>query len=410
MNSPDRPSDAIVPLAQRHEWLDAVQRVLDRSHLWQPDQLGETVAATMARLGITATIYLVDDEQVTLRALPVPGRDTPSPEPVDGSVPGRAFALVRSVAAEGRWWVPMVNGTDRLGVMDFVLPDGTDPGLPSLRKSCEVFAGLVGHLTTTAMPRSDHLYRMRRSQPMSAASELLWQLLQPLTVSTDRLAIAAVLQPCYAVGGDGYDYAIGADVAQVAILDAVGSNLGAGLATAVALATMRATRRAGGDLLTQARAVDAALLEHFRDARFVTAFLAELHLDTGVLRSLNAGHPAPLLLRPGQAVEQITGGARMPLGLDDHDVTLGEHPLEPGDRLLLYTDGVTEARDAEGEQFGVDRLVELAERHEAAGLPVPETVRRLSHAVVDHQQGPPSDDATLLLVEWSPAAAHRTVP
>jgi len=178
----------------------------------------------------------------------------------------------------------------------------------------------------------------------------------------------------------------------------------------VTLAAMRAARRTGNDLYAQARAVDAALLEQFPDARFVTAFLAELDLDTGVLRYLNAGHPAPLLLRQGTTVAQITGGGRMPLGLGDPDMTAGEERLERGDRLLLYTDGVTEARDETGERFGLDRLVELINKHAAAGLPVPETLRRLSQAVIEHQHGPPADDATLLLVEWSPAAARRTVP
>jgi sigma-B regulation protein RsbU (phosphoserine phosphatase) len=391
-------------------WLDAIGRVLDRSHLWRPDQLAETVAATMERLGFSVTVYLIDEEQTALRALSVPGRETPKPHPVDDSAAGRAFTVVRSVVDDGRWWVPMVNGTDRLGVVDFVPPEGVDPETPSLRQRCELFAGLVGHLITTTSPRGDLLAVARRTQPMSAASELLRQLLQPMTVACDELAVAAILEPRYAVGGDGYDYAIDHDVAQVAILDAAGSSLKAGLATAVTLAAMRAARRAGHDLYGQARAVDAALLEQFPDARFVTAFLAELHLDTGALRYLNAGHPAPLLLRQGTTVAQITGGGRMPLGLGDQDMTAGEERLERGDRLLLYTDGVTEARDETGERFGLDRLVELINQHAAAGLPVPETLRRLSQAVIEHQHGPPADDATLLLVEWSPAAARRTVP
>jgi serine phosphatase RsbU (regulator of sigma subunit) len=84
--------------------------------------------------------------------------------------------------------------------------------------------------------------------------------------------------------------------------------------------------------------------------------------------------------------------------------------LEGDDGLLLYADGVTEARTGVGERFGVDRLVDLAERHAASGLPAPEVLRRLAHAVVDHQNGSPDDDATLLFVQWSAEAASRTVP
>ena len=400
---------------QEQARLDAVRRVLADSHLWRPEQLAQTAAEAMARLGVTATVHLVDPEPRGLRALPVPGRTTPAPVAVDGSLPGRAFALVHSLPAEGpggvaRWWVPMVNGTDRIGVVDFVLPAGLDAGAPGLRERCELFAGLVGHMITVCAPRGDHLHLARRSQPMTPAAELLWQMLQPLTVTCDQLTISAVLQPCYAVGGDAYDYAIDGPLARMAIFDSVGKGLRAGLGVAVALAAIRAARRAGADLYDQARAADAALLEQFPDARFVTAILAELNVNTGVLRYLNAGHPSPLLLRQGASATELTGGGRMPLGVADPEAELGACRFQPGDRLLLYTDGITEARDADGVEFGRDHLVELVERHGADRLPAPETLRRLSHAVVDRQHGLPDDDATLLLAEWLPEAARRTVP
>jgi hypothetical protein len=391
-------------------WFDAYQQILDRSHLWRPDQVGEVVASTMGRLGVGATIYLIDHEQRSLRALPVPGRDTPAPVQVDGTVAGRAFTLVQAVPTRTGYWSPMVNGTDRLGVVEFVLPAGADPDAAELRQRCVVFAGLIGHLITTCEPRGDHLYQARRSQPMSTAAELLWQMLQPLTVSCEQLTICAVLEPCYVVGGDAYDYAIDGARARMAILDGVGKGLPAGLGTAVALAALRSSRRAGADLVEEARAADAALLEQFTDARFVTAFMAELDLATGRLRYLNAGHPPPLVLREGAVIAELAGRGRMPLGLDDPRAEVAEFRLQPGDRLLMYTDGITEARDSDGVQFGQDRLVELAERHAAARLPASETVRRLSHAVIEHQHGPPKDDATLILADWSPVAAHRTVP
>ena len=84
--------------------------------------------------------------------------------------------------------------------------------------------------------------------------------------------------------------------------------------------------------------------------------------------------------------------------------------MEPGDRLLLHTDGVTEARAAAGEMFGLSRLADLAERHIGSGLPAVETLRRLSHAVTEHQGGQHQDDATLILVEWSAAAAANSEP
>ena len=395
-------------------WLDAVQEVLDRSHLWQPEQLADAVYDAVVKAGVEATVYQIDHEQHWLRPLPHRARPTAERQSVEASLAGRAFTTVQSMPSGGTppdcWWVPIVNGTDRLGVVEFAVLDTATAEQPSLQSRLEMFAGLVGHLLTVTEPRGDHLQRMRRSRPMSTASELLLTVLPPLTASSRGLVVAAVLEPCYEVGGDGYDYAFNDSTPQVLVLDAVGRGLSAGLACVVVVSAVRAARRAGKTLIEQAQAADEALVEQFPDVRFATAVLAELDVERGALRYINAGHPPPLLLRAGKLVRELGDGRRMPLGVHDMNVEMGEETLEPGDRLLVYTDGVTEARASTGEPFGVDRLVELAERHAADGLPAPETLRRLSHAVSAHQEAPPVDDATLLLMEWSPTAVARTVP
>jgi serine phosphatase RsbU (regulator of sigma subunit) len=82
--------------------------------------------------------------------------------------------------------------------------------------------------------------------------------------------------------------------------------------------------------------------------------------------------------------------------------------LEPGDRVLLYTDGVTEARDGSGGPFGIDQLVNLMSRR-AGNDPPPETMRRLVHAIEDHTHGPMRDDATVVVIEWRGAAPSTLV-
>lgn len=81
--------------------------------------------------------------------------------------------------------------------------------------------------------------------------------------------------------------------------------------------------------------------------------------------------------------------------------------LEPGDRLLLFTDGITEARNADGDLFGLERFTDFLIRHHADGLPVAETLRRLIHAVLAHHDGRLDDDATVLFCQWHGKSADH---
>jgi serine phosphatase RsbU (regulator of sigma subunit) len=88
----------------------------------------------------------------------------------------------------------------------------------------------------------------------------------------------------------------------------------------------------------------------------------------------------------------------------------GTERLEPGDRLVLYTDGVTEARDEDGGFFGVERLVDFLTKQTAAGRPAAETLRRLNLAILEHQVDVLQDDATTVLVEWLTDEPDRSQP
>ncbi|MDG4826173.1 PP2C family protein-serine/threonine phosphatase [Asanoa sp. WMMD1127] len=395
-------------------WHAAIVDLLRRVRLAQPDELAGEINTATRPLALEVTIYLIDHEQLRLRAMPERGKPTPPPLTVHGTLAGRAFTTIRPLAAgddDGayRLWIPMVDGAERLGVAEVIAHEApADPA--RFERHAVDLVGLLGHLITVKMPYGDGLQQVRRTQAMSPAGELLLSLLPPLTFSCRRATVSAILEPCYDVGGDAYDYAADGAVIKLAVLDAMGRGLTAGLTCAAALSAIRAARRDGHGLYALARAADAALTQQFPDLRFVTGVLAELDMDTGKLRYINAGHPAPLLLRHGKAVRALAGGRRMPMGIDDSTIEVGEEMLEPDDRLLLYTDGVVEAPGAGGDRFGVPRLVDLAERCAADALPGPETLRRLARAAISHQDGPPADDATLLLMDWSGAAAERTQP
>jgi phosphoserine phosphatase RsbU/P len=109
----------------------------------------------------------------------------------------------------------------------------------------------------------------------------------------------------------------------------------------------------------------------------------------------------PLLLRGRKVVAELSCEAVLPFGLGDGAPEPGICDLEPDDVVLLYTDGVTEARTAGGELFGLERLTDLLEREAASGRTAEELLRRLVRSVLDHQAGGLRDDATLLLVQWT---------
>lgn len=380
-------------------------QIIEEGHTVSGGDLPQMIDEAVGLVGMTAQMYLVDLAQRALRPVP---KDDGGALTVEGSLAGRAFQFVKILASTDPdtgavLWVPIVDGTERLGVLRLGLPGEADGDDPGLRQRCSVVAGLVGHLVATKFAYGDVLNVARRSTPLTVAAELLWQLLPPLTFASRDLVITAVLEPHDRVGGDGFDYAVDEGVAFCGLFDAVGHDLQAGLATAVALAAIRNARRSGErDLSVIACRADAEIIAHGPGSRFVTAVLVRLDTGTGELSYLAAGHPPPLLLRGNRSVKALEHGRRVPLGVSGRSVEVVHEHLEPGDRLLLYTDGITEARDARGRSFGTDRLIDFAERSGADGLPAPETLRRLAHDVLEHQGGLLQDDATLLMLDWRP--------
>jgi serine phosphatase RsbU (regulator of sigma subunit) len=246
----------------------------------------------------------------------------------------------------------------------------------------------------------DSLQRARRRLPHSVPAELQWTQLPPLTFATPRVTIAGALVPTNEVAGDSFDYAVNGETAHIAIIDAMGHGLEATLLSAVAVAALRNARRSGLDLADTIRSIDKHISAEFGADKFVTGIIGELNTGSGVWRWVNAGHPPALIVREGRVVKSLETDINPPLGLLWEFPSIGEERLQRGDRLLLHSDGVTEARDADGEFFGTERLVDFVTREAAAGRPAPETLRRLMLGILNHQGGELQDDATTLLVEW----------
>jgi len=395
--------------------------ILGVTHLSTPDMVADALAEHAAGAGLRHLgVYLCDLEQEHLVPLSAPrtGAWDDGVLRIEGTVAGRCFATARIIELDAedvgrrQLWVPLMDGTERIGVMVLNVPAADGRVDTRLVEICERYAHLAAQLVLSKGAYGDLFERARRRQPMSVAAELQRHMLPPMTVATQGLVIAGVMEPCYRAGGDSFDYAVNGTLAHLAIFDAMGHGLAAAATAAIAVAAYRNARRRGLDLVGAYTEIDETLQAQFDDERFATAVLARLDLTTGSLRWVNAGHPPPLLIRDGRLVKVLSTPASTPLG-----VPLGTPPLEaareglqPGDRLLLYTDGITEARTADGKQFSAQRLVEFLERQSDPATAAPETLRRLRHAIMAYQHGTLQDDATVLLCEWRGGGEREVVP
>jgi serine phosphatase RsbU (regulator of sigma subunit) len=375
--------------------------LMDRYHTTPPERLAALLAETAALARVQGcTLYLQDYAQELLVPLSREGEDGELLR-IDGSVAGTAFTDERELEeTDGdrvRVWLPMLDGTDRMGVLGATVDAGDEPARWLLRRLTAVAALFL----VSKGENSDHLFWARRRRTMSLPAEMQWQLLPALTVATPRVAVAGVLEPAYEVGGDAFDYAINGDVAHIAIVDAMGHGLEASEMAAVAIGSYRHSRRERLGLVDTHRAMDAVLARQFGHDRFATAQLGELRLDTGELTLLNAGHPSPLLVGRDGEPRPVRCSPALPVGLGYEETPpLSVVALQPGDRLLFFSDGVVENRLPKGEPFGEERLREAFRSECAAGRTASETVRRLSLSFLEEHGGQTSDDATWVLVEW----------
>ena len=175
------------------------------------------------------------------------------------------------------------------------------------------------------------------------------------------------------------------------------------------MSSYRHSRRSGLDLDATYMAMDSAIAARDHVVEYVTCILGRLDLISGRLTWINVGHPLPLLVRGGQVVGHLSCEPTLPAGLGhgvagdggivDGATEVAHDVLERGDRLFFRTDGVVDSHRPGGEDFGEERLIELLAARSRERLDAAETVRQLSHSVLDHH-GVLSDDTTAFLVDF----------
>ncbi|MGH9089506.1 MAG: PP2C family protein-serine/threonine phosphatase [Acidimicrobiales bacterium] len=245
-----------------------------------------------------------------------------------------------------------------------------------------------------ASRRYTDLYEWGRwTMPVSLAAEIQHQLLPgSFTCEAGQLTLAAWQEPTSQVGGDTFDFALDAHVLHLSITDAMGHGVNAALLATLLVGALRKSRRHGDDPGEQARLANQALVDHNGDEQFVTGQLVRADLYRGTAAIVNAGHPRPWRVRAGD-VEQIDLRADPAFGMMAASrYRVQRVYLEPGDRLILLTDGMLERNAAQ-----LDLRKALAR---AADAHPREVVHQLAEAVLDATGGNLRDDATVMCIDW----------
>jgi sigma-B regulation protein RsbU (phosphoserine phosphatase) len=326
-------------------------------------------------------------------------------------VTDRAFAAERAVleALGVQLVVPLAAGARLLGLI--VLGEKRSEEFYS-RDDKELLA-TVAEQTALALDYGQLAQRAAREESLrkevEIARDVQTRLFPQVLPVMGTLDYAGVCRPAREVGGDSYDFiALGEGRLGLALSDISGK----GIAAALLMASLQALLRShaplpGRDLKDLAADVNRLLVASIPDNRFATLFYGVFDAERRTLTYINAGHNPPMLLRPGAAMAQRLEPTGMMLGVFD-DAVFGQATvdMQDGDLLVVYSDGVCDALNPDGEDYGDGRLESFVRTHTA--LPAPALMDRILEDVTTFGQGvPPFDDMTLVIAKVRGAGERR---
>lgn len=301
----------------------------------------------------------------------------------------------------GLWAVlaPVTERGESIGLLELHLPDE-----PQQEVVAEI--GRVAHLlafVVIANRRHTDLFEWgQRTRTFSLSAEIQQRLLPSArTCEASAFTLAGWLEPAADIGGDTFDYSLARDALHLSLTDAMGHGVEAALTASVCIGSLRGARRRGLSLLDQAAEVNAVLHEYASrrdDNDFVSGLVGRLSLQSGHLEIVNAGHVLPFLLR-GNELTTLDLRVTTPFGMfADTSYTSTVVALEPGDRIVLVTDGMLERKVASVDLPGL--------MNDTRHLHPRELVRALADHALEAAGHALQDDATLLCLDWH--GSHHT--
>jgi len=370
-----------------------VTRVLDEvpPHL-VPDQL---VAEARRVAGVAVALYVVDIDGSHLLRLagsaefPDKLHDPPAlgPEIVPEGLPAFYDQLEQRLpgcVAEPLWL--------RGRVIGLLLCVGAPVG--SLQEVAKQGAAAL----ELANDYTDFIEAARRRKPTTPAAEIQQNLFPPRIARISGAQLAGALLPTYEVGGDWFDFVENRDGAWLAIADAAGNGPTAAGLGAAALGALRAARRSDNDLRGALAAMHETVHRLGNPDFYITALVARWRAATATFTWVNCGHPPAYLVELDNSLGELEAPRHPALGTGDEKPAfqVSERRLQPGQRLVLVTDGIIERQTEDGGRFGVDGLRQALERAENPTAAA--TAMAIQRAVTDCWSEPLEDDATVVVL------------
>lgn len=297
--------------------------------------------------------------------------------------------------------VPVRMADQAVGVL---LAGYPEPFTAEQLRALEFMGDQAGAALVTAERYSDPVWRARRRGDPSLAAQIQEDLLPLQEQYTSRFSMAGRIEPAYNIGGDWFDYALTEGALFIAVADVSGKGLAAEHLANTGFGAVRRARRARQSLPGIASETARVFEEVAPVGQFVTMLLAQIDAESGRMELLHAGHPAPMLIPADiDRAPYFLSISRKnpPIGAYRHkempEYETETFSLEPGCRLLFYSDGLTERRTAAGGMLGEEGLLELVES--LRGLAPMPFVHHLMRELESEGEGPMTDDATVVVVE-----------
>lgn len=338
-------------------------------------------------LGVRARVWILGFGMD--RLYPVDGSESVS---IAGSLLGRPILDRTILWTDSACLIPLTARQHQVGVLELLgVVEREEDELRWIGES-------IGSQIDLSERSSDRVAVLRGAAELEVAATIQHDMLPMLTHTGPLAEVAGRLEPAADIAGDGFDYSIGVSSIDMCVLDAAGHGLKPALLTLATVGAYRKSRRMGAGLAAMAEMMEETVHHVARcTGDFVSGVIVKIDVEAGSVQVLNAGHLQPILVRDGKASDIGTGGVNLPFGLSQAPRMTEEFQIQSGDVLALFTDGVTESRDGERNQFGLERLRAMLSSG-VGEMSLERTVETVIGAVARHVDGALADDATLILV------------